>query len=159
MTRLWLLRETASRELARCLSTTKAELISRQKSLPTKAQPASLASTSSAVYVATSSGLEIHPSSGSSSVHPGSTLAVAAHAGSDGDLIAFGSGAKGVTLATVTGGSVKVEESFEDNKGEVLAVAFSPQGNLVAAGDVSCFTIYCLIDVAEITVAWANYPD
>lgn len=53
------------------------------------------------------------------------------------DVIAFGTGAKKVLLASVNNGSIKVEAEFEDNKGEVLALAFSPDGSLLAAGDVS----------------------
>lgn len=40
-------------------------------------------------------------------------------------------------LATVSGGSVNVEAEFDDNKGEILSLAFSPDGGLLAAGDVS----------------------
>jgi len=51
-------------------------------------------------------------------------------------LVAFGTGTKKVVLATVSGGAVKVEAEFEDNKAEVLSLAFSPDGSLLAAGDV-----------------------
>jgi len=75
-------------------------------------------------------------SGGSGSIHPGGATAVAAHAGSS-DLVAYGTGAKKVVLASVSGGAVKVEAEFEDNKGEILSLAFSPDGSLLAAGDVS----------------------
>lgn len=109
--------------------------MNRSKSIPTKSQPVGLASTSSAVYVPTSSGLEIHPTSGSSSVHPGGVTAVAAHGGANEDVVAFGSGQK-VTLASVSGTSLKVLVDIADNRGEVLALAFSKDGALLAAGDV-----------------------
>jgi WD40 repeat protein len=51
--------------------------------------------------------------------------------------VAYGTGAKKVVLASVSGGAVKVEAEFEDNKGEILSLAFSPDGSLLAAGDVS----------------------
>lgn len=108
----------------------------RSKSIPTKAQPAGLAATASAVYVPTASGLEIHPVGGTSSVHPGAVTAAAAFGGSDGDIVAFGSGAK-VTLATVNGTSLKVLTEISDNRGDVLVLAFSKDGNLLASGDVS----------------------
>lgn len=108
----------------------------RSKSIPTKAQPAGLAATASAVYVPTASGLEIHPVGGSSSVHPGAVTAAAAFGGSGEDIVAFGSGAK-VTLATVNGTSLKVLAEISDNRGEVLVLAFSKDGTLLASGDVS----------------------
>lgn len=125
-----------SRELSlSCMPACTAET-SRSKSIPTKSQPVGLASTSSAVYVPTASGLEIHPTAGSSSVHPGSVTAVAAHEGGNEDIVAFGSGQK-VTLATVNGTSLKVLAEISDNRGDVLALAFSKDGALLAAGDVS----------------------
>lgn len=108
----------------------------RSKSIPTKSQPVGLASTSSAVYVPTASGLEIHPTGGPSSVHSGSVTAVAAHDGGNEDVVAFGSGQK-VTIATVNGTSLKVLVEIADNRGDVLALAFSKDGALLAAGDVS----------------------
>ena len=87
------------------------------------------------MYIASSAGLEIHPIGGSATTHPGATSAVSAHPGSNGDIVAFGSGRK-VSLAEVTGGSVKVNTEFEDNRGDVLALAFSPDGGLLVAGDV-----------------------
>jgi WD40 repeat protein len=106
-------------------------------SIPTETQPAGLAATPSAVYVASPSGLLINPIGGSPSTQPGATSAVAALPGPNGDLVAYGTGAKKVVLASVSGGSVKLEAEFEDNKGEVFALAFSPDGKLLAAGDVS----------------------
>lgn len=107
----------------------------RSKSIPTKAQPAGLAATASAVYVPTASGLEIHPTSGSSSVHPGAVTAAAAFGGSGEDVVAFGSGQK-VTLATANGTSIKVLSEISDNRGEILVLAFSKDGSLLASGDV-----------------------
>lgn len=109
----------------------------RPTSIPTGSQPAGLAATPHAVYVATSSGLVINPIGGSSTTQSGASSAVAAYPGPNGDLVAYGSGAKKVVLASVSGASVKVEAEFEENKGEVLALAFSPDGALLAAGDVS----------------------
>ncbi len=37
---------------------------------------------------------------------------------------------------------MNVEAEFEDNKSEVLAIAFSPDGSLIAAGDVSVDVLY-----------------
>ena len=61
--------------------------------------------------------------------------AAAAYGGSDGDIVAFGSGTK-VTLATVSGTSLKVLTEISDNRGDVLVLAFSKDGNLLASGDV-----------------------
>jgi len=108
----------------------------RSKSIPTKAQPAGLSATPSAIYVPTSIGLEIHPTDGASSVHPGAVTAAAAFGASGEDVVAFGSGAK-VTLATVNGTSLKVLTEISDNRGEILVLAFSKDGNLLASGDVS----------------------
>ena len=108
----------------------------RSRSIPTKAQPAGLAATTSATYVPTASGLEIHPIDGSSSVYPGAVTAAAAFGASGEDVVAFGSGAK-VTLATVNGTSLKVLTEISDNRGEILVLAFSKDGNLLASGDVS----------------------
>ena len=102
-------------------------------SISTKAQPAGVAVTPSAVYVATSAGLEIHPTGGSATSHAGPTSAVAAC----GDLVAFGSGAKKVILAEMSSGSLKTGAEIEENRGEVLALSFSPDGGLLAAGDVN----------------------
>ena len=106
-------------------------------STPTKSQPTGVAATANAVYVASSSGLEIHPTSGSASVHPGPVTAVGAYAGPNGDFVAYGAGGKKLVLASVSGGAVKVEKEYEENKAEVLSVAFSEDGSLLAAGDVS----------------------
>lgn len=117
-------------------------------STTTKAQPAGVAATAAAVYTASAAGLEITALSGGSSTHAGTFTAVAAKSGSAGDLVAFGSGKK-VTLATVNGGSVKIEKEFEDNKGDVLSLAFSDDGALLAAGDASGRIV--LIDVQQQT--------
>lgn len=109
----------------------------RSTSIAVKAQPRGVAATANAVYTASAAGLEIHPlSSGSASTQPGETSAVAAFSGPT-DIVAFGKDSKKVVLASVSGGSVKVEAEFDDNKGEVLSLAFSPDGSLLAAGDVS----------------------
>jgi WD40 repeat protein len=62
--------------------------------------------------------------------------AAAAFGGSGEDVVAFGSGAK-VTLATVNGTSLKVLTEISDNRGDILVLAFSKDGNLLASGDVS----------------------
>lgn len=62
--------------------------------------------------------------------------AAAAFGGSDGDIVAYGSGTK-VTLASVNGTSLKVLAEISDNRGEVLVLAFSKDGALLASGDVS----------------------
>lgn len=107
-------------------------------SLPTKSQPTGLAATPSGVYVASATGLEIVPASGGSATHiDGALTAVAAHAGPNGDVIALGTGPRKVTLATVSGAKLNVVAEFDDNKGDVLSLAFSADGGLLAAGDVS----------------------
>lgn len=115
-------------------------------SLPTKGQPAGLAATPNATYIATPSGLEILPQGGSSSTHPGSVSAVAAHPTASGDVIAFGAGKK-LILATSPSGSLKIDTEIEDNRGDILAIAFSPDGTLVAAGDATGRII--LVDVEK----------
>lgn len=111
-------------------------MLVRSKSVPTKSQPAGLAATPSAVYVPTAAGLEIHPVGGSSSVHAGAVTAAAAYGNANEDLIAFASG-QTVTLASVSGTSLKVLGEISDNRGEVLVLAFSKDGSLLASGDVS----------------------
>ncbi|KAL1406387.1 WD40 repeat-like protein [Vanrija albida] len=115
-------------------------------SIPTKSQPTGVAATSNGVYVASATGLEIIPASGGSAAHiDGALTAVAAQAGPNGDLIALGTGPKKVTLATVAGGKLNTVAEFEDNKGDVLSLAFSADGALLAAGDSAGRII--LIDV------------
>lgn len=92
------------------------------------------------MYVATSSGLLVHPVSGQSATQPCQTSAVAAVASPSGDIVAYGSG-KAVVLASADGSKLKEEKRFEDSKGEVLALAFSKDGKYLAAGDVSPRTI------------------
>lgn len=55
-------------------------------------------------------------------------------------MVAFGSGQK-VTLASVNGTSLKVITEISDNRGDVLALAFSKDGTLLAAGDVRPFLV------------------
>ncbi|BEJ16159.1 hypothetical protein CspHIS471_0507640 [Cutaneotrichosporon sp. HIS471] len=100
-------------------------------SVPTKAQPAGVAATPQAVYVASPAGLEVSME-GSSTVVGGPCTAVAVH----GDLVATGSGKK-VTIARASGSSLSEVASFEDNKGDVLSLAFSLDGSLLAAGDAA----------------------
>lgn len=116
-------------------------------SLPTKSQPTGIAATPSAVYVSSSEGLEIAPTSGSPVIHPGAATAVAAFTGPQGDIVALGVGAKKVTLAGINGTTVTPLAEFDDNKAEVLALAFSPDGSLVAAGDAAGRIV--LIDAKE----------
>ncbi|BEI85281.1 hypothetical protein CcaverHIS002_0506820 [Cutaneotrichosporon cavernicola] len=100
-------------------------------SVPTKAQPTGVAATPHAVYIASPAGLEVSMG-GSSTVVGGACTAVAVH----GDLVATGSGKK-VTIARASGSSLSEVASFEDNKGEVLSLAFSLDGSLLAAGDAA----------------------
>lgn len=101
-------------------------------SVPTKAQPAGVAATPEALYIASPAGLEVTSAGGSTSVVGGPCTAVAAH----GDAVAIGAGKK-VTIARASGTSLSEVASFEDNKGDVLALAFSPDGALLAAGDAA----------------------
>ena len=109
--------------------------------MATKSQPVGLASTPSAVYVASSAGVEIH-AGGSSSVHPGAVTSVAAYAGPNEDMVAFGNAQKKAFLGRRTDGKITVDAEFDDNRGEVQALAFSPDGSLLAAADVSQVRIH-----------------
>lgn len=116
-------------------------------SAPTKAQPTGIAATPSATYVSSAEGLEIIPSAGGpATTHPGAATAVAAFAGSD-DTVAIGVGAKKVVIGKVSHGQVAIEAEYEENKAEVLALAFSPDGSLLAAGDAAGRIV--LIDVKD----------
>ncbi|ORX36518.1 WD40-repeat-containing domain protein [Kockovaella imperatae] len=107
-------------------------------SIAVKAQPADIASTPGAVYVASAAGLEIHPRpDGSSSVRSGAVTSVAAHPGPNEDLVAFGNAQKKVSLGRRNGTDIQVDAEFDDNRGEVQALAFSPDGSLLAAADSS----------------------
>lgn len=120
--------------------------------MPTQSQPLGVASTSNALYVATAGGIEVHPGGkqGGISKAAKSASAVAAWSGPTGDLVAYGSGPdvrlslveadlqnKKVFLASASGQDLKIEAEFDDNRGEILALAFSPDGAWLAAGDVS----------------------
>ncbi|WWD16495.1 hypothetical protein CI109_100921 [Kwoniella shandongensis] len=113
-------------------------------SLPTKAQPSAIAATPDAVYVATSAGLEVQQSGSSSTLVSTPTTAVAVHHGSNSDILAYSSG-KTVTLTTTSPQATL--GSFEDNRGEVLSLAFSPDGKYLAAGDATGRIV--LIDVEK----------
>lgn len=111
-------------------------------SISAKSQPTGIAATPSATYIASASGLEVHPTSGSPFTQPGNISAV----GANGPSVAYGSG-KTLTLATNSGSSLKTEADFTDNKGDILSIAFSPDGKLVAAGDSAGRII--LVDVGK----------
>ncbi|OCF43364.1 WD-repeat protein [Kwoniella heveanensis CBS 569] len=121
-------------------------------SLPTKAQPAGVAATSNAVYVATSSGLEVHPvsSNNTSYIVKDPTTAVAAHPGPNSDTIAYGVGKK-VIVATTSPDKTLFE--VEDNKGDVLSLAFSSDGKYLAAGDAAGRIILIDVEKQETTVS------
>ncbi|WVQ79093.1 hypothetical protein IAT38_001187 [Cryptococcus sp. DSM 104549] len=113
-------------------------------SIPTKAQPNGVAATPNAVYVATTSGLESHSGGSATTLSSSPTSAVAAFAGPNSDLVASASG-KVITLSSTSPQSTLA--TFEDNKGEVLSLAFSPDGKYLAAGDASGRII--LVDVEK----------
>lgn len=48
--------------------------------------------------------------------------------------LAYGSADKKIRLATITG---EDSTTFDDSRGEVISLAFSPDGKLLAGGDVS----------------------
>ncbi|KAL7419562.1 WD40 repeat-like protein [Cryptotrichosporon argae] len=110
----------------------------------TRAQPTGVAPAQAAVYVATTAGLEAHASGAAKVVVPEPTGAVAAL----GDVVAYGAGKKVVLAA---GADVATQAEFDDNKGDVTALAFSPDGKWLAAGDAAGRII--LIDVPEKKVA------
>lgn len=116
-------------------------------SIPTKSQPTGVAATPTAVYVSSAEGLEIAPTSGSSVVHPGAATAVAAFTGPNGDIVAVGAGTKKVALHGIIGTTLSPIAEFDDNKGDVLALAFSADGALLAAGDSAGRLV--LIDVVN----------
>lgn len=62
--------------------------------IPSQSQPFGVASTAHAVYVATAGGVEVHPGGkqGGASKAAKSASAVAAWAGPNGDIVAYGSG-------------------------------------------------------------------
>ena len=62
---------------------------------------------------------------------------MAAHAGPNEDMLAFGKPDKKVYLGRRSEGSIQVDAEFEDNRGEIQAMAFSHDGALLAAADVS----------------------
>jgi hypothetical protein len=87
------------------------------------------------VYVATASSLQIQPHSGTPSSIPGNITAVSASAADGGDVVAYGLGKK-VVIGVAGAGKLENAWEVEDNRGEVLAIAFSKDGALLAAGDV-----------------------
>ncbi|WRT65714.1 uncharacterized protein IL334_002662 [Kwoniella shivajii] len=119
-------------------------------SLPIKSQPSGVASTQNAVYIATSSGLEVHPvgSNSSSVLVKGGISAVAAHPGPNSDLLACGIGKKVVLYSTSPDKEIA---SFEDNKGDILSLSFSPDGKFLASGDSARRIV--LVDIEKQSVA------
>lgn len=121
-------------------------------SIPTKGQPTGIASNGKATFVSSSQGIVVQPVSDSGSnatssfTHPGEYTAVAASPASG--LIAFGSG-KTLTLASLSGSNDKLQEeaTFDDSKGDILSIEFTPDGSKLAAGDAAGRVV--LIDVKE----------
>ncbi|KAL0252340.1 hypothetical protein I308_101729 [Cryptococcus tetragattii IND107] len=111
--------------------------------IPTKAQPTSIAATADSVYIATASGVEVNGPSPATLVST-PTSAVAAYPGPNSNLVATASG-KTVTLFSTSPQTVLA--TFDDNKGDVLSLAFSPNGNYLASGDATGRII--LIDVEK----------
>ncbi|KIR55360.1 WD-repeat protein [Cryptococcus gattii Ru294] len=111
--------------------------------IPTKAQPTSIATTVDSVYIATASGVEVNGPNPTTLVST-PTSAVAAYPGPNSNLVATASG-KTVTLFSTSPQTVLA--TFDDNKGDVLSLAFSPNGNYLASGDATGRII--LIDVEK----------
>ncbi|WWC68604.1 uncharacterized protein I206_102534 [Kwoniella pini CBS 10737] len=121
-------------------------------SLATKSQPAGIASTPNGVYIATSSGIEIHSTGTKSAsvLSDGPATAVAAYAQPNSDLIAYGVGKK-VILSTVS--PEKEIATFEDNKGDVLSLAFTSDGKFLASGDSAGRVILINVEKKEVNVS------
>jgi WD40 repeat protein len=117
-------------------------------SIATQAQPTGVAQGQSATYISTPAGILVHPSGsssgGASFTHAGEYTAVAASPSSD--LVAFGSG-KTLTLATLSNGKLEPQATFTDSKADILCIAISPDGGLVAAGDAAGRVV--LVDAKE----------
>ncbi|ODN76630.1 hypothetical protein L202_05277 [Cryptococcus amylolentus CBS 6039] len=112
-------------------------------SIPTKAQPTGLAVTPDNVYISTTADLSVSgPSPSTISSEP--TSAVAVHAGPNSDIIASANG-KTLTLSSTSPSSTLA--TFTDNKGDILALAFSPDGRYLASADAAGRII--LVDVEE----------
>ncbi|QRV90779.1 actin cortical patch component [Ceratobasidium sp. AG-Ba] len=114
-------------------------------SVGTNGQPKGIAVSGSTVFVASVNGVVV--SEGGKEVYklPSNSPATAVDA--HGKTVAVGSEDKAVTLYEWDGSGLKELEKFTSNKGAITAIAFSPDGNLIAAAD-SAGKIF-LYDVAE----------
>lgn len=110
--------------------------------IPSKGQPTGVATSSLATLVSSTSGVVVQPASGQSFTHPGSYTAVGASA----TTVALGSGST-LTLAKLGEGKLETLAEITDSKSDILAIAFSPDGSLVAAGDAGGRIV--LVDVAK----------
>ncbi|KAK6907373.1 hypothetical protein I203_101367 [Kwoniella mangroviensis CBS 8507] len=121
-------------------------------SLPIKAQPSGVAATSNAIYVATSSGLEVHPAGSNSTflLSKDAVTAVAAHGGPNSDSVAYGVGKKVILSST---SPEKELATFEDSKGDVLSLRFTKDGKYLAAGDSAGRIILVDVEEKEVTVS------
>ncbi|WVO18639.1 hypothetical protein L204_106358 [Cryptococcus depauperatus] len=135
-------------------------------SIPTKAQPTGIAATPKAVYIASASGVEVSGHNSFTLIST-PTSAVAAHPGPNSDIVATASD-KFVTIHSTSPQSTLA--AFEDNRGEILTLALSPDGKYLASGDATGRIILIDLDAKKtvvsskwtfhtgrvVALAWAN---
>ncbi|CAE7169955.1 unnamed protein product [Rhizoctonia solani] len=100
---------------------------------PTNGQPKDIAVSGSVVYVATVNGVQVLENGKEKYKLPvnNPVTAIAVH----GKVVAAGSDDKSVTLYEWDGSGLKESGKLTSNKGAITAIAFSPNGSLVAAAD------------------------
>ncbi|CAE6532530.1 unnamed protein product [Rhizoctonia solani] len=120
---------------------------------PTNGQPKDIAVSGSTVYIATVNGIQVLENGKEKYKLPvnNPVTAVAAHE----KIVAAGSEDKSVTLYEWDGNGLKELGKLASNKGTITAIAFSPDGSLVAAAD-SAGKIF-VYDVAKKEVIISNW--
>ncbi len=62
-------------------------------------------------------------------------------------MIAYGGTDRKIHLGSLQGEEVKEGAVFEDSRGEVISLAFSPDGTKLAGGDVSVLSFWTSLNV------------